>query len=83
MHLVVHGCCSAGGVRVILTTLIHRVIALRNENKRLRHENRELKRQLATARQAVKMMSDKNWRLYNHCRTQPPKDCQVLEVPEC
>lgn len=66
---------------MITTTLFHRCIALRNENKRLRHQLREMKRQRDTAQECVRMQAKKNWELYKWCRTAPPEH-RILEVPE-
>lgn len=49
---------------MILTTLVHRIIALRNENKRLRHRARELERRLADAKHCIRVQGDRNWELY-------------------
>ncbi|EPT1451860.1 hypothetical protein ACVOZ6_003448 [Escherichia coli] len=55
--------------------------ALRIENKRQRHINRELRRQLRQARECIKMQADKNYRLYCWHRDAPPEH-QIFDVPD-
>ncbi|OON37032.1 hypothetical protein BTJ39_20755 [Izhakiella australiensis] len=63
--------------------LLLRCHTLRLRIKQLEQHNRQLERQLNTARDCIRMQAEKNFLLYNQCRRcKRPQSAQILELTE-